>query len=100
MSSGTPNFDRRRNEIRNKQLTRRNMLANPKAFLQRYYRRKKSTYKKKAVKRVNQSKSNMDKVWPGRGQRGGKINNTKRSPRNNIPIIYHNTINNLCKYIY
>ena len=88
MSSGTPNLDRRRNEIRNKQLTIRNMLADPKAFLKRYYRRKKSTYKKKAVKRVNQTKTNMDKVWFGRGQQGGKINKTKRLPRNSIPTIY------------
>ena len=88
MSSGTPNLHQRRNEIRNKQLTIRNMLTDPKAFLKRYYRRKKSTYKKKAVKRVNQTKTNMDKVWLGRGQQGGKINKTKQLHRNSIPTIY------------
>jgi ribosomal protein L18E len=86
--SGTPNLDRRRNEIRSKQLTMRNMLADPKGFLKRYYRRKKSTYKRKVARRVNQTKTNMDKVWFGRVQQGGKINKTKRLPKNNIPVVY------------
>ena len=88
MASTTPNFDRRRDEIRSRQLTMRNMLTNPKAFLTNYIKRKKSTYKKKAVKRVNRTKTTMDKVWFGQPQRGGKINKTKRIPRNTIPLVY------------
>ena len=84
--SSTPNLDRRRNEIRNRQLTLRNMLSNPGAYFKSYYRRKKKASKKKAMKRLNQTKTSMDKVWLG--QRGGKINTTKRMVKNNIPTIY------------
>ena len=88
MASTTPNFDRRRDQIRSRQLTMRDMLKNPKAFFTKYIRRKKSAYKKKAVKRVNRTKTTMDKVWFGQPQRGGKINSTKRVARNTVPLVF------------
>lgn len=63
--SSTPNLDRRRNEIRNRQLTLRNMLSNPGAYFKSYYRRKKKSVQKESdeAAKSNENKYGQSMAW-------------------------------------
>ncbi|CAB4033375.1 Hypothetical predicted protein [Paramuricea clavata] len=85
--SATPNLKRRTDAVCKKQLQLRQMLLNPKAFLQTYGKRfladKKKAVKKKAVKCIQDT----DRAWFGT-QRGGQIRQTSRKPHNKLPTVY------------
>jgi hypothetical protein len=65
MATTTPNFDQRRVEIVRRQLKLRGALSNPGGFLKNFLRISKRKIKKKAVKRVNRTKTTLDTVWFG-----------------------------------
>jgi hypothetical protein len=66
MATTTPNFDQRRVEIVRRQLKLRGALSNPGGFLKNFLQISKRKIKKKAVKRVNRTKTTLDKVWINR----------------------------------